>query len=171
MKLATREKYLISAGICCITVFFILQFLVFPFFESRRRMASGLKAKEKGLNEIVTLSAEYQTYQKASQGIQEALARRKRGFTLFSFLDEAAGNAQVKAHIKYMKPSTPLSTGPFKESMVEMKLEAVTLEQLVSYLYHIESPADLVSIKRISIKENKKEQGYLDAIVQVLTFQ
>jgi general secretion pathway protein M len=171
MKLATREKYLVLIGICCIIVFFILQFLVFPFFESRRHMASGLKAKERGLDEIATLSAEYQTYQRASQGIREALARRKGGFTLFSFLDEAAGEAQVKPHIKYMKPSTPQSTGPFKESMVEMKLEAITLEQLVGYLYQIESSADLVSIKRISITENKKEQGYLDAILQVLTFQ
>jgi general secretion pathway protein M len=171
MKLATREKYLIFIGVCCITIFLMLQFLVFPFFESRRRMATGLKVKERGVHEITALRAEYQTYQRASQDIREALARRKGGFTLFSFLDKAAGGAQVKAHIKYMKPSTPLSTGPFKESMVEMKLEAITLEQLVGYLYHIESPADLVSIKRISIKENKKEEGYLDAIVQVLTVQ
>jgi len=133
-------------------------------------MAIGLKAKEKGLDEMATLRAEYQTYQRASQDIQESLAKRKRGFTLFSLLDEAAGDAQVKTHIKYMKPSTPVSTGPFKESMIEMKLEAVTLEQLVGYLYHIESPADLVSIKRLSVKENKKEQGYLDAVIQVLTF-
>ena len=55
--------------------------------------------------------------------------------------------------------------------MVEMKLEALTLQQLVGYLYLIESPSNLVSIKRLSVNENKKEEGYLDAIVQVLTFQ
>ena len=91
--------------------------------------------------------------------------------TLGQTLDDAAGEAQVKTYIKYMKPSTPVSTGPFKESMVEMKLEALTLQQLVGYLYLIESPGDLVSIKRLSVNENKKEEGYLDAIVQVLTFQ
>ncbi len=171
MKLATREKHLIWAGVACIAIFVVLQFLIFPFFESKKRMARGLKAKEKGLAEIAILSAEYQTYQTASEGIQEALSKRKGGFTLFSFLDDAAGEAQVKTYIKYMKPSTPVSTGPFKESMVEMKLEALTLQQLVGYLYLIESPGDLVSIKRLSVNENKKEEGYLDAIVQVLTFQ
>lgn len=171
MKLATREKHLIWAGVACIVIFVILQFLIFPFFDSKKRMERGLKAKERGLVEIAGLSAEYQTYQTAYEGVREALSERKRGFTLFSFLDEAAGKAQVKTHIKYMKPSTPVSTGPFKESMVEMKLEALTLQQLVGYLYLIESPSDLVSIKRLSVKENKKEQGYLDAIVQVLTFQ
>ena len=70
-----------------------------------------------------------------------------------------------------MKPSTSQGRGLYKEIMVEMKLEAITLNQLVNYLYGIESPEDLISIKRISIKENQRESGLLDAILQVLTFQ
>jgi len=171
MRLARRERYLVSLAACCIAIFLVFQFLVFPFFENRRRIQRGLKAKEKGLEEIMKLKADYQAYQKGSQNIQQALAKRKEGFTLFSFLEKAAGEAEVKARIKYMKPSVSSGTGPYKESMVEMKLEIITLPQLVGYLYRIESPDDLVSIKRISISENKKEQGYLDAILQVITFQ
>lgn len=171
MKLARREKYLVSAAASCIAVFFLFQFVVFPFFENKRRIEKGIKAKEKGLQEIVKLKAEYQAYQKGYRHIDQALAGREKGFTLFSFLEEAAGEAEVKAHIKYMRPSTSSGTGPYKESMVEMKLEAITLEQLVGYLYRIESPDNLVNIKRISIGENKKQKDYLDAILQVLTFQ
>ncbi len=171
MRLARRERYLVSLAACCIAIFLVFQFLVFPFFENRRRIQRGLKAKEKGLEEIMKLKADYQAYQKGSQNIQQALGKRKAGFTLFSFLEKAAGEAEVKARIKYMKPSVSSGTGPYKESMVEMKLEVITLPQLVGYLYRIESPDDLVSIKRISISENKKEQGYLDAILQVITFQ
>ena len=171
MKLARREKYLISIAVACIVIFVVFQFLIFPFFESRGRIASGLKTKEKGLYEIMALSAEYERYKDSSQSMEQALAKRRRGFTLFAFLEEAAGEAEVKPHIKYMKPSSSSGTGPYKESTVEMKLEGVTLEQLAGYLYRIESPDNLVNIKRISINENKKEKGYLDAIMQVLTFQ
>jgi hypothetical protein len=52
-----------------------------------------------------------------------------------------------------------------------MRLEAITLQQLSGYLWRIESTENAVSIKRISIKENKKKTGRLDAILQVLTFQ
>jgi len=45
------------------------------------------------------------------------------------------------------------------------------LQQLISYLYGIESPDDAVSIKRLSIDENRRKSGSLDAILQVLTFQ
>jgi len=170
MKLAKRERCFLWAGAGCLVLFLVMQFAVFPFFERKERLESGLKAKERSLDEIVKLRAEFETYEKGSQGIQRALATRKKGFTLFSFLEEAAGAAEVKEHIKYMKPSSTSSTGPYKESSVEMKLEGITLEQLVKYLYRIESPEDLVNIKRITVSQNKKEEGYLDAILQVLTF-
>jgi hypothetical protein len=51
-----------------------------------------------------------------------------------------------------------------------MKLERITLGQMVGYLQLIESPENLVSIKRISIQSNKKETQFLDVVLQVLTF-
>jgi hypothetical protein len=70
-----------------------------------------------------------------------------------------------------MKPSISATPGTYKESLVEMKLEAITLQQLIGYLSKIESPDNVVSIKRIRIEENKKKSGYLDAILHVLTFR
>ena len=55
--------------------------------------------------------------------------------------------------------------------MVEIKLEAITLKQLVDYLYRVELPESAICIKRISIKENKRESGYIDAVLQVVTFR
>ena len=171
IKLAKREKFLVGIAGGCLVLFVLFKFLVFPLLDSKERLEKGIRKKASGLDRIVQLSSEYQTYQRGSQGVQQALGKRKRGFTLFSFLDEAAGASDVKSYIKYMKPSVSPGTGPYKESTVEMKLEGVTLEQLVGYLHRIESPSDLVNIKRITISENKKEEGYLDAILQVFTFQ
>lgn len=171
MKLAKREKYFISIAVCAIAIFLMFQFLIFPFFEEKKRIHRGIRTKAEGLEEMTRLGAEYRVHKKGFQGIKQILARRKKGFTLFSFLEKAAGETELKGHIKYMKPSSSQGTGPYKESMVEMKLEGITLNQLVGYLYRIESPENIISIKRIAIKENKKEPGYLDAILQVLTFQ
>ncbi|MBL7174345.1 MAG: hypothetical protein ISS66_00845 [Desulfobacteraceae bacterium] len=171
MKLARREKYFISIAAVSISIFLLFEFLIFPFLEKRERIQGGLKAKEERMREIVMLGAEYQAIKKSSQVIDQFLAGRKKGFTLFSFLDRAAGEAEVKDHIKYMKTSTSKGKVPYKESMIEMKLNAITLNQLVGYLYRIESPENVIKIKRISITENKKESGYIDAVLQVLTFQ
>jgi general secretion pathway protein M len=171
MKLARREKYFVLVALFFIATFLLFQFLIFPFFETRERVKRGVRAKEGALKEMIRLTSEYQRYRRGSQSIGQLIASRRRGFTLFSFLEMAAGEAEVKTYIKYMKPSTSAGTGPYKESLVEMKLEAISLPQLIGYLYRIESPSSLVSIKRVSIKENKKSSGYLDAILQVMTLQ
>ena len=169
MKLAKREKYVIGIGGTALGIFFLMQLLVFPLLDNRKRLQRGVEAKAAGLREMLRMQAEYQTYQSGSQGIERYLANRKRGFTLFSFLEQAAGAAEVKENIKYMKPSTSKGSGPYKESMVEIKLETITMKQLVGYLHRIESPKNVTSVKRISIKGNKKEPGYLDVVLQVLT--
>ena len=68
-----------------------------------------------------------------------------------------------------MKPSETADEGPFKEVLVEMKLQAISLKQLVDFLNFVESPKNVVALKRISIQENKKEEATLDVILQVVS--
>ena len=171
MKLARREKYLVSLAGCVIFLIVIHNLLIGPFFDEKKRLETGVKTKEAALDEIVMLSAEYQTLKKGDRGFHELLTKREKGFTLFSFLEKEAAESDVKGHIKHMKPSVSETTGPYKESMVEMKLEGITLKQLVKYLHRIESPEEVIFIKRISIKENRKESGYLNVVLNVLTLQ
>ena len=169
MILGRREKLLVWLSICAVAIFFLLQFIVFPVLEEKNALERGVKVKEAGLREILKLRKEYETYKKDTHGIQDILRKREKGFTLFSFLEKAAGEAGVKSHIKYMKPSASKGTGAFKESMVEMKLEGITLQQLVDYLYLVQSPENAVTVKRLSITESKEATGYLNAILQLLT--
>ena len=171
MQLAKREKYVVTVGASALIIFFLFQLLISPFFDRKERLQKGIVSKKEDLKEIALLASEYKAHQQDSQEILQVLSLRKKGFTLFSFLDEAAGKAEVKKYIKYMKPSISKEEGTYQETMVEMKLEALTLEQLVRYLYRIEIPIDLIVIKRISIQANKREKGYLDAILQVMTYQ
>jgi general secretion pathway protein M len=170
MQLAKREKYLISLAVIVITLALVTQLVIMPFVDKREQYNSNVSVKQKNLQEMINLRQEYLVLQQGSDILAQRLAGRSGSFTLFSFLEKAAGDAGVKENIKYMKPSASTGKGPFKESLVEMKLERITLGQMVGYLKLIESPDKLVSIKRISIQSNKKETQYLDAILQVLTF-
>ncbi|MGW8287692.1 MAG: hypothetical protein ACWGOD_05570 [Desulfobulbales bacterium] len=170
MQLAKREKYLITLAVLVIVFALVIQLVIAPFLEKKKRYENNVVTKQNNLQQMATLRQEYLLLEQDSKILAQRLARRPKNFTLFSFLEKAAGNAGVKDNIKSMKPSASTGKGPFKESLVEMKLERVTLGQLVGYLKLIESPDDLVNIKRISIQSNKKETQFLDAVLQVLTF-
>jgi len=168
-NLAKREKYVVIIAACLISLFLIVNFLILPFLKEKDRLRKGITLKEAELKQIASLSAVYQGYQKSSDEMTKILAKRSKGFTLMSYLDKAAGEMDLKS--QYMKPSSSKGTGPYEESVVEVKFEEITTDQLVKYLYNIERPGDLIFIKRISISDNKKQEGYLDCIIQVFTYQ
>jgi general secretion pathway protein M len=97
---------------------------------------------------------------------------RPKGFTLFSFLDQLAGQAGLKDNIDYMKPTTTThENSPYKTSVVETKLKAVTLERLTAYIYMIETSSNMVSLKRLSISKKSKQTGYVDAVLLAETIE
>ena len=52
-----------------------------------------------------------------------------------------------------------------------MKLQTITMEQLTTYLYKVETSKNEVNVKRISIAKAGKQAGYIDAVLQVETFE
>ena len=69
-----------------------------------------------------------------------------------------------------MKPSTVDVDDSLQESIVEIKLQKITLRQLTNFLEVLEPKEHVVNIKRLSIQESAKDKGYLDAVIQVMTF-
>ena len=171
MRLAKREKYSLIAAGCLIMGFLLVQYLIIPFFQTREHLQKGILVKEESLREMINLAQEYKSLQAGSQRVKNLLASRKKGFTLFTFLERAASDTGIKDHIKYMKPSVIRELGRAEESIVEIKLEQVTLKQLVDYLYRIERPQEAIAVKRISIKEASNKEGYLEVVLQTVTYR
>ena len=171
-NLNKREKISVMAAAAAIVIFVVLQFLVFPLFEKNDQLSRTLATRQQELEQIRLMEAEYrQTTQKAEQA-QRYLKRRKRGFTLFSFLETLAGKTDVKSRIAYMRPTTTAQKdSPYRISMVEMKLQDITMKQLLAYLHGIETSRDMISIKRLSITKGEQQAGLINTVFQVETLE
>jgi general secretion pathway protein M len=164
MKLSKRERYLVTAASLVVAGFVLFHFVLSPFLERMATLRAGIESRGKSLREMAEMSHRYREITDASMTRSRMVGKRSKGFTLFSFLERAAGESSVKDRIKYMKPSS----SPH-ESMVEMQMEEITLKQLVDYLQRIEYGDGLVQVKRISVRESRKETAYLDAVMQVVS--
>lgn len=146
----------------------IIQGGIVPFMETMERLRKGIAAKQSAIPEMLQLEKQYQADHYAMSDIEQRLSLRPEGFALFPFLEEKSGEAGIADKIKYMKPMTAAIAGSeFSESLVEMKLEGVSLEQMLGYLAKVEAPEQLVSIKRISIQQDGKTDSLLDVVVHV----
>jgi general secretion pathway protein M len=129
-------------------------------------------AKAELLADMQALQAEAEQIRTRSRTAEGRFRQREANFTLFSFLDQLAGQARVKERVSYMRPTKiELKNSPFKLSRVEMKLEGVTLEQLTTYIHGVESSGNMVSVGKLSITRRDPKEGLLDAILQVETLE
>jgi general secretion pathway protein M len=168
LNLNRREKYAVYLAAGLIGLFFLVQFAVFPTIDKRDRLKRILQVKTEILQEMFDLKAEYDTLRRNEKISVGRFSERQKGFRLFSFLDRLAGETRIKDHITYMKPSTSIEKNTqYKITQVEMKLQNITMEQLVSYLYRIETSENIVNVKGISIIKTTKPPGFINTVLKV----
>jgi general secretion pathway protein M len=171
-KLSRREKIIVAGGGALLVVFLLVQLVIVPVFERHARLQRAVQSKTSILADMQRLKSEYDRLSSQAKQSEARYTQREKSFTLFSFLDQLAGQARVKERVSYMRPSkTEQKNSPLKLSRVEMKLEAVTLEQLTAFLHGVETSNNMVSVSKLSISRRDQKEGLLDAILQVDTLE
>ena len=167
-----RERYAIMLAAGVIAIFLIVTLIVEPFLSRTEELKENLQDRAATLEQMRQLQSEYARLTQKTEVSKALFSRRQKGFKLNSFLVQLAGETGIRNNISSMKPSTRVQqNGPYKISRVEMKLDAVTLKQLATYLYGVETSKNMVDIKRISISKKDKKQGLLTAVLQVETVE
>jgi general secretion pathway protein M len=170
-KLDTKQRNLVAGTAIFILLALILEIAIFPFWDAKVKIKKDIQINQKKLNEIIKLDAEFTLQEAAIAKIKKALSARNADFTLFAYLEKKAMQANVKGSIKYMNSSRGTQSASFEESLIDMRLDKITIKQLTDFLSFAESPADLVKIKKITISKMKESPEYLSAQLQVSSFQ
>ena len=172
MKLNTREKYSLYAAAVIICLFVLIKFIIFPFFDKRERVTRAIQVKTEMLEEMLVLKSKHDAISNGADLSKSRFAKREKNFTLFSLIDSLAGKAAIKDHIVYMKPSTSVSKNSnYKVSSVEIKVQDVTLKELISYLYMVETTDNNVFINRLSISKAGEQEDFINAVLKVETIE
>ncbi len=165
-----REKYAVWMAGGLIAAVIVSQVVISPLVDKRRQLNRQLAAQTRALKEMHVLKAEYEGIKKRADAERGKMAGRSQGFTLFSFLDTLAGQVGLKDRIAYMKPSkTTVENSPYSMSVVETKLQNITMKQLTAYLYRIETSENVVRVKGLSISKTGKQAGTVDAVLMAET--
>jgi len=173
MKLARREKILIYLALFIVIGVVAVQFVFLPFMNERERLKSNVRYKTKALKELFLLKAEFDSVQKKANDAKAKMARRQSNFSLYSFLEKVASEAGLKSHVEKMQDNSAKKEkdSPYKVASVEMKLKNLTMEQLSPFLYKIEKSRNNLTIGKIVITEEKKNEGYINVSLIVMTIE
>ncbi|THB74364.1 MAG: general secretion pathway protein GspM [Desulfobacteraceae bacterium] len=170
LNLSVREKNaLVLAGIF-MALFVVVQFIYYPAMDKQQRLRTALEYQQHSLGEMIRLQQQYQALNRGVLDQKQMIQERPPDFSLFSFLDAQAEQSGVKKRVDYMQPFEQESPYPeYDLERVKVKLKALVLKELMTFLFKVEEDSSGVFITSLSISRTGKQQDVLDAVVEAQT--
>ncbi len=169
-NLDTRQRYVVGFGAAFVLVAVVLAFVVFPLWDAKAKMKKSISGNSKKLEEMVRMDTEFAVQDAQISRIKRVLASRGGDFTLFSYLEKKAMSAGVKGSIKQMNSMQGTKSASFEESLIDLKLEKLTIKQLTDFLHQVESPDEMIRVKRITIDKMKESPEYISAQILIASY-
>lgn len=169
-KLDIKQRYIAAGGAALVLIILLLKFAVFPVWDARAKMKKAISTNSIKLEEMVKIDTEFAAQDAKISQIKRALSARSADFTLFSYLEKKAVAASVKGRITQMNSMQGAKSANFEETVIDLKLEKITIKQLTDFLYQIESPAEMIKIKRITVEKMKENPDYINVQVLIGSF-
>lgn len=162
MKLESRDKKTLIFGGIAAAIIVFYAFVVSPLTSDLARKRELIPKKERDLVEMRILKDQYLELQQRLRQAQAAAA--KRG-PLLTELENLTKRANLGGKIVSLKPQAGVQTESFKESIVEIRLDNITLYDIVNYAYLLEK--DGLRIKKLNFKPRYDNPKLLNATILV----
>lgn len=166
--LSTREQRVLLLGCIFLSVLGLYTLVINPMIHKNELINIKIQKKKTELAEMVRLQSSVVQDRGGMERIKKIIEQRGQGFSVFSYLEQLATKAEVKDKILYIRPQRETPVGQFLESLAEIKLNNINLEELTRFLYQIESSEDLLYIKNLKMITGK-DQNALEATLSVGT--
>jgi type II secretory pathway component PulM len=171
MKLDRKQMtYVFFGGLILVALLFYL-IVISPALSKQEALAKNIAKRKQDLVKISEIKGKWQSFQRDRSDVQAAIKGRG-SFTLLSYLEAVTREIGIDQRIQYIKPVTfPEGEGKLKPEGIEISLDGINMEQLVSFLYKIEYSGKLLHVKRIKIlRASKEKTSLLKVTLQVNTY-
>jgi len=162
LKLEERDKKVLIFGGAAAALILLYALVLSPLLADLSLKRGLIPKKEKELEQIKALRTQYLDIQQRLQQAQAAAAQRG---PLLTDLENLSKRANLSSKIVSLKPQEGVQAEGFKESIVEVKLENITLYDVVNYVYLLEK--DTLRIRKLQFKPRYDNPKLLNATILV----
>ena len=165
-QLNPRERIFILAGGVILGLVLIYFALLVPYERSLTRIDNRIESRSVQLQKVNALRAEYLSLQQKTAQIERRLESR-RDFSTLTFIENLAVNTAGRENLVSMRPQAPVNRDQFILDAVELKLERLTLRQVLELLWGVESATVPMQVSNLFLKRRFDEKSLLDASMTV----
>jgi Type II secretion system (T2SS), protein M len=164
-RLAPRERLFVAVGAAALSL--VVAFLVIHGVESAKaRLRGGIDAKERQLERVQALRAEYLELKQRADDLTAKNADRSPNW-LYSTLEPLLKKNLSRDKIHSMDPSSKPIGDQYVEDSVNVEVLGVTLPQIVALLYEVEQSPDPMHVSRLQMKKRVSGPYEFDVVFSV----
>jgi hypothetical protein len=167
IRLTRREKFLAITVSILLGGLLLFTLAIIPAVERTKTLRRIISEQQDELQKIQARSCEYIFLRDNLDNLRKKADSQGQESELLPFLESLIREYGLAAKVATMKQQV-LQIGPdHAEIIVEVRLENLTLRQLVDFLLTVESSKALARIKSLYIKKNLTNADLLDSVVEI----
>ena len=163
---SNREKILIYAACMLLLAFVVYQFVFLPLLHARREYELQWIELENRVGDIEVIARRYASEKSYLDRLVKTL-ERKKSISVLTFLENVAEDVGIKDNIEYIKPKGNETGDGISKTVVELKIDAISIVDLMRFLYRIEEERNGLIVSYLRVKPYFKDKSKSDVIFRI----
>ena len=166
-RFSTRERLLLGGTAGAMLVIGLYTLVWEPLTEARALMQRRIDVKMRELGDIRRMRDNYLDLLRQFEASQTILDTAEENFSLFPYIEATVADVVGRDRIASMNPKTKVINDAYHQESVELKLTAISLEQLVDMMYRIEKGQHPLRVTRLQVKKRRRDPRTFDVTATV----
>jgi general secretion pathway protein M len=167
-RLDPREKTVVIAGLIVLSGLFVWFVLLQPYFETMNNLDRRIAAHRYSLTRVEKMGNQIGLLRRQ---LADVGSRKKGNRPLFSQVESLTEKTGVREKLLSMRPQPATTEGKFRQQLVEIRLEKLSLAQLVKLLHAVEYRSDGVQVKSLRVKPRFEDRSILDVNMVLMSLE
>jgi hypothetical protein len=167
IHLNRNERRTAIVGILILALWTMHSFVIEPIKARTSTLHRIIPQKQEELSALHDKANLYQSLQSDTAGLQERIAHQDPAFELLPRLEAMLEALQLKNSIRQMDQQTIPLDSAYSENVVEIRLDSITLEQIVAFIQSIETSEALLQTGSMYLTQNPTNQERLNCTLSI----
>jgi type II secretory pathway component PulM len=164
-RLSPREQRFVAAAGVALGGTLLYVLLLDPLWQMHDDLRARVAAKERELQEVIAFR---QAYLETKATVERAQSAAGGNFSPVAFLEKLASSTVGQEKVSAITPIAQEQRDGAVLNTIELRLNGVSLRELVELLYKIETAAPLLHPRQLSIKKRYKDPYTFDVLLTTL---
>jgi len=165
-QLNQREQIFVIVGGLALVLALLYFAILSPYRNALNRFDQQIAARSVQLEEVKDLQSSYLGLKQQMTQVERLLDKR-RDFSALTFVENLVEQTAGRSNLLSMRPQASEQRNEFTLESVEIKLEKLTLEQVLELLAGIEAADIPMQVKNLYLKQRFDDRTLLDTTMTV----